>query len=106
MKDDPVNHPRHYNSHPSGVQCIEIVEHMSLCLGSAVQYIWRAGQKDPAKEIEDLKKARWYLDREISRLEKQQNEHKNVIVPGDVYPMDESSRSSPAHAAGGRADDA
>lgn len=63
---DPVNHPSHYNSHPSGVQCIEIVEHMSLSVGNAMQYLWRAGHK--GDQIEDLKKAVWYINREIKRL--------------------------------------
>lgn len=65
--NDPVNHPIHYTSHPSGIECIEITEHMSFCLGSVVKYLWRAGLKGCA--IEDLKKARFYLDREIARLE-------------------------------------
>ena len=64
---DPVNHPQHYTSHPSGVECIQITEHMNFCLGNAVKYIWRADEKDD--KIENLKKARWYLDREIGRLE-------------------------------------
>lgn len=61
---DPVNNPTHYTSHPSGVQCITITEHMGFNLGNALKYIWRADMKHDA--IEDLKKARWYLDREIS----------------------------------------
>ena len=64
--NDNVNHPEHYNSHPSGVECIEITEHMNFCLGNAVKYIWRASLK--GKEVEDLRKARWYIDREISRI--------------------------------------
>jgi Protein of unknwon function (DUF3310) len=64
--NDNVNHPKHYNSHPSGVECIEITEHMNFCLGNAVKYIWRASLK--GKEVEDLRKARWYIDREISRI--------------------------------------
>ena len=68
-EDDLVNHPAHYNTHPSGVECITITEHMNFCRGNAVKYIWRADEKgDP---IENLKKARWYLDREIERLERQ-----------------------------------
>jgi len=63
---DSVNHPPHYTSHPSGVECIQVAEHMNFCRGNAVKYIWRAGEK--GDEIEDLKKARWYLDREIERL--------------------------------------
>jgi Protein of unknwon function (DUF3310) len=66
-KSDPVNHPAHYLSHPSGVECIQIVEHMSFNLGNAVKYIWRAGEKGNA--IEDLRKAAWYIDREIQRLQ-------------------------------------
>jgi hypothetical protein len=62
---DEVNHPRHYTSHPSGVECIQISEHMPFCLGNAVKYIWRAGLKED--EITDLRKAVWYLEREIRR---------------------------------------
>lgn len=64
---DPVNHPTHYTSHPSGVECITVVEHYNFNLGNAIKYIWRAGLKGGL--LEDLKKARWYLDREINRLE-------------------------------------
>lgn len=64
---DMVNSPPHYTQHPSGVECIEVTEHMNFCLGNAVKYIWRAGlkSKDP---IQDLEKAIFYLDREISRI--------------------------------------
>ncbi|CAB4126893.1 SaV-like [uncultured Caudovirales phage] len=68
--EDLVNHPPHYTGHPSGVECITVTEHMGFCLGNAVKYIWRAGSKGDA--ITDLRKARWYLDREISRLERTQ----------------------------------
>jgi len=68
--DDPVNHPRHYTSHPSGVECIDVVEHMTFNVGSAIKYLWRAGLKDSAPELQDLEKARWYIDREIQRLKK------------------------------------
>lgn len=66
---DAVNHPQHYVAHPSGTECITITEWMGFNLGNAVKYIWRADLKHNA--IEDLKKARWYLDREISKREKQ-----------------------------------
>lgn len=69
FKGDAVEHPAHYNAHPSGVECITITEHMGFCLGNAVKYIWRADLKDDA--IEDLKKARWYIDREIARRDAQ-----------------------------------
>jgi hypothetical protein len=65
---EPVNHPEHYNRHPSGIECIQVVEHMNFNLGNAVKYIWRAGEK--GNVIEDLQKARWYLDRELQRLSK------------------------------------
>jgi len=68
QEHDPVNHPSHFTSHPSGIECIQVTEHMNFCLGNAVKYIWRAGKKGDV--VEDLKKARWYLDREIARLEK------------------------------------
>lgn len=66
---DPVNHPSHYTAHPSGVECIQITEHMNFCLGNAVKYIWRAGLK--GGRVEDLKKAARYLNREIARCEPQ-----------------------------------
>jgi len=62
--------PPHYQAHPSGIQCIEITEHMNFCLGNAIKYIWRAGLKNNA--IEDLRKARWYIDREIARIDHEQ----------------------------------
>ena len=65
---DMVNHPPHYTEHPSGVECIDIVEHMPFNVGNAVKYLWRAGHK--GDRVEDLKKARWYVDREIKRLER------------------------------------
>lgn len=65
--EDVVSHPSHYTSHPSGVECITITEHMGFTLGNALKYIWRADLKHDA--VEDLKKARWYLDREIARRE-------------------------------------
>jgi len=67
MTGDPVNFPAHYRSHKSGVECIQITEHMNFCLGNVVKYLWRSDHKDAP--IEDLKKARWYLDREIARRE-------------------------------------
>ena len=66
-ENDPVNHPAHYTSHPSGVECIQITRWMNFNLGNAIKYIWRAGNKGNA--LEDLKKARWYLDDEIKRRE-------------------------------------
>jgi hypothetical protein len=62
---DSVNHPTHYTSHPSGIECIWITEHMGFCLGNAIKYIWRADIKGDA--IEDLEKAAWYINREITK---------------------------------------
>jgi hypothetical protein len=65
---DNVNNPKHYTSHPSGIEAIQITEHMNFCLGNAIKYILRCDLKHDA--IEDLEKARWYLDREIARRKK------------------------------------
>jgi hypothetical protein len=62
-KPDMVNHPKHYTSHPSGVECIEITRHMGYNLGNAVKYIWRCDLKKEA--VEDLEKAVFYLQDEI-----------------------------------------
>ncbi len=64
---DIVNHPEHYTSHASGVECIQITEHMTFCCGNAVKYIWRADLKGDG--LEDLKKAEFYIKREIERRE-------------------------------------
>lgn len=69
MSKEAVNHPDHYNSDPSGVECIEIVRHRNFNVGNAIKYLWRAGLKDQEKTIEDLKKARFYIEDEIGRLE-------------------------------------
>ena len=73
---DRVNHPSHYTSHPSGVECITITEHYDFCVGNAIKYLWRCGLKVEEgmtprdKEIEDLKKAIYYINRKIKNLEK------------------------------------
>ncbi len=73
-KVDMVNSPPHYKQHPSGVECIQITEHMNFNLGNAVKYIWRASLKNG---IEDLKKAEWYVKREIERIEKEGNKDRD-----------------------------
>lgn len=69
--DDPFN-PQYYRS--GSVECIDAIEAAGLgpafCRGNAIKYIWRADKKDPVAELQDLKKAQWYLNREIARLEK------------------------------------
>jgi hypothetical protein len=75
---DPVNHPKHYTEHPSGVECIQITEHMTFNLGNAVKYIWRADLK--GKQVEDLKKAVWYINREIERINNGSQESSKTSV--------------------------
>jgi len=65
---DPVNHPSHYTGHPSGIECIQITEHMGFNLGNAIKYVWRADLKNDA--LEDLRKAAWYISREIQKRER------------------------------------
>ena len=65
---DNVNHPKHYNSDPSGIECIDVVKHRNFCIGNAIKYLWRAGLKNENTQIEDLKKAIWYINCEIDRL--------------------------------------
>lgn len=68
QRRDMVNHPPHYTAHPSGVECIQITEHMNFNIGNTVKYLWRAGDK--GELLEDLRKAAWYLNREIERVSK------------------------------------
>lgn len=66
--EDLVNHPSHYKAHPSGLEAIEVTEHFNFNLGNAIKYIWRSDYK--GSKVQDLKKAQWYISREIQRLEK------------------------------------
>jgi hypothetical protein len=59
--------PRVTHTNASGIECIDVVEHMTFCRGNAIKYVWRSGLKND--EIEDLKKAAWYINIEIDRLE-------------------------------------
>lgn len=70
VDNDPVNHPQHYRSHPSGIECIQVTEHMGFNLGNAIKYLWRADLKNDA--IEDMEKSVWYVQREIARRKKAQ----------------------------------
>ena len=82
---DNVTHPSHYTKHPSGVECIDITRHYYFSVGNAIKYLWRAGLKEDSsmsnidKEIEDLKKAVWYINDRIKQLE----EIKNDTIPKD-----------------------
>lgn len=67
MKPDMVNQPPHYTAHPSGVECIQVVEHMSFNLGNAVKYLWRSDQDLKLDDMEDLEKSIFYINREIKR---------------------------------------
>jgi hypothetical protein len=75
---DNVKRPKHYTSHPSGIECIQVTEHMDFCRGNAIKYIWRAGEK--GNPIEDLQKARWYIEREIDLLEKQAKKTSEPVI--------------------------
>lgn len=66
--DEAVNHPAHYNSDPSGVECIEVVRHRTFNVGAAMKYLWRNGLKDADAQVEDLRKAVWHIEDEIKRL--------------------------------------
>ena len=63
---DPIN-PDHYRR--NGIELIDLIEHMPFSRANVIKYVARAGHKNPATELEDLRKAAWYLDREIARLE-------------------------------------
>lgn len=68
-QDEPdlVNHPPHYTAHPSGIECIEITEWYNFNIGNAIKYLWRHDDKGG---LEDLRKAQWYINREIERIQK------------------------------------
>lgn len=67
-QDSNVSNPKHYTSHPSGVECIEITRHHDFAIGNAIKYLWRAGLKDSDNEIQDLEKAAWYIQDKIKQL--------------------------------------
>jgi hypothetical protein len=66
--NDPVNHPKHYTSDPSGIECIQITRHRNFNIGNAIKYLWRAGLKDNNVTKEEYEKAIWYIQDEIKRL--------------------------------------
>ncbi|MFI0553398.1 DUF3310 domain-containing protein [Streptomyces scabiei] len=65
---DEVNHPAHYTWLPNDIEVIDITELFNFCLGNALKYIMRAGHKHD-EPLTDLRKAAWYINREIERLE-------------------------------------
>ena len=98
--NDPVKNPSHYCSHPSGIECIQVTEHMNFCIGNAIKYLWRAGLKteegldDKMKQVQDMRKAIWYIEREINRI--QQNEqriYQRILEPTSASSTDEVRRT-------------
>lgn len=95
---DNVNHPQHYTSHPSGCECIEIAEHYDFCIGNAIKYLWRNGLKSEEgisnkdKQIEDLKKAIWYINRKINLIQREdKSDIKSEIkseITGNIFTLD------------------
>lgn len=89
-KPDPVNHPAHYTSSPAkcrcgeGIECIQITEHMGFNLGNAVKYLWRCDLKKDA--IEDLKKAKWYIERELAKREAEKEHLMDALVQAMTPP--------------------
>jgi hypothetical protein len=69
-KGNNVDHPAHYNKHPAGIECIDVIEHFGCNIANAMKYLWRAGLKPGSDLIQDLEKARWYIVREIERQKK------------------------------------
>lgn len=68
---DPVNHPSHYTSIVPGIECIDVVKHLSFLRGNAIKYLWRAGAKGDV--LEDLKKAAWYVQKEIEEIQRERD---------------------------------
>lgn len=81
-----VDHPAHYNQHPSGVECIDIVRWMGFNLGNVVKYLWRDGLKDAEVELQDLEKAAWYLTNEIERRKSGTEEVLGYVVRYESMP--------------------
>jgi len=107
MSQEQVNHPSHYGGEDNPYEAIKVVEawQLGFCLGNVVKYISRAGKKDSRKVLEDLKKSRWYLDREIGNLEQAEKEKAGAwdvkeIAEGLIYPY-EGSPKNPVFKNGG-----
>lgn len=88
-KAEQVDHPQHYGGADNPYEAIKVIEAWDLgfCLGNTVKYISRAGKKDSAKLVEDLEKARWYLDREIARV-------RGLTAALNAYGIDEYKSAS------------
>lgn len=87
MAEDVVNHPSHYTSHPSGIECFDITKHLGLPIGTATKYAWRTGLKDTLKAKEDLEKAKWYVENcpEDEIPTEFSNETRQLIVDAAIF---------------------
>jgi hypothetical protein len=105
LKPDLVNHPPHYTSHPSGIECIELTRLMGFDLGNAFKYLWRCNLE--GNKLEDLKKALWYLiDCTENRVDFNVTEYGKVLYQTWGRAKMASSESSPLVAVMGRIVDA
>ena len=92
--DANVGKPAHYNSHPSGIECIDVTRHYCFSIGNAIKYLWRAGLKkeqgktNRQKEIEDLQKAIWYINDRIKELQNEQTATNISISKGSDFDID------------------
>ena len=100
MKHDAVNSPSHYCSHPSGIEAIQITEEMNFCVGNAIKYLWRAGLKTEEgldakmKQIQDMQKAIWYIEREIKRITKnEQRISERILESASTQSVNEIHRT-------------
>jgi len=93
--NDPVNNPKHYTEHPSGVECIEITRHMNFNLGNAMKYIWRADLKQ--NRTQDLEKAIWYLQDELKRTAPAPQEAGDGWVPCQGVSTSPVPKGTPVH---------
>lgn len=97
---DMVNHPNHYNMHPTGIECNTIIEWFAANIATAMGYMWRAPHK--GTQIQDLKKARWHLNREIERLEtlqeqEEESERELQLQQADAHAHTDSSGAVEMH---------
>jgi hypothetical protein len=72
---EEVNHPKHYDLLPNGIECIDVIRHFDVDKGNAIKYIWRAGKKPGADEVKDLEKAIFYLQ---DRIKEVQDKHRQM----------------------------
>lgn len=90
MTQENVNHPAHYNQHPAGIECIDIIRHYTCDIANAIKYLWRAGLKqemgkqDAEKEIEDLHKALWYIVDYLKMCKTQGRQHYYLGCAADI----------------------